>query len=553
TIEGSSTSKLSFTGSTASTLNMDQTTSGTTNVLQNLTVNGSGGLTLGNSLQLIGVLTLSNGTLTTGGNLRLIATSPTAYGQISPDGSGSISGSITMEKELSNVTAGWRQIALPLTNTLDQLTGINMLDTTHSTANQRNVYLWDASQGSVTNESKGWRSATLTSDNQTSAYAVYGNNSSNNLHDIKDSLWFTGTYTHSASASFNIYDYLDPLRGAASNASGWNLIPNPYPSNISLSYLFYDNDLSGLTYKGIHVWDAVNNQYLAIMKSGANINYNTSNTSSNTILAPFQAFWVKADGTGTGAGNTTFTVPKAARVTRTDSLGTFMKRSLDLARLDVYDKDQKRDQMVVYFESEASSQFDPSYDAYKLLSLENSVPSIYSVSPEGLFSINALNSNQFTHSVPVGFRSNKTGNVNFSLNTTELDQKWFVYLEDKSLGIFYDLREKPYSFNHSQNSDTRFVLHFQTWALSAEKVIGQVDEMQISGDGDQVFVFNPSHFREQNFKMEVYDLSGRLVLQNQQLQLMHGMNKLNLALPQSFYIVKITCAEGTYSGKVFIR
>jgi hypothetical protein len=70
-IKGSSTSSLIILGTgAAGTIRFDQTTPGTTNVLQNLTINrtSTGTVTLGNALTLGGNLTLTDGTLTVGGN-----------------------------------------------------------------------------------------------------------------------------------------------------------------------------------------------------------------------------------------------------------------------------------------------------------------------------------------------------------------------------------------------------------------------------------------------------------------------------------------------------
>ena len=70
-IKGSSTSSLIILGTgAAGTIRFDQTTPGTTNVLQNLTINrtSTGTVTLGNALKVGGNLTLTDGTFTVGGN-----------------------------------------------------------------------------------------------------------------------------------------------------------------------------------------------------------------------------------------------------------------------------------------------------------------------------------------------------------------------------------------------------------------------------------------------------------------------------------------------------
>lgn len=545
TIIGSSSSSISYSGTGAGTIYMDQTTPGTSNILENLTVNNSNGLTLADTLRIGGTLTLSTGTLTTGGYLILAATGTTSYGQINYIGSGLTSGNLIVEKYLSDTSSKWRQFSMPLTGDLTGFGNIDLLYSSHGTANQRNVYYWDATDAGG-NTAGGWMESASSGD-QTRGYSIYSNNSNGGLHDISTIIKYTGTYSNT-DRSYDIKATVDPA-SSGSTATGWNLIGNPYPSNYDLSVLF-TNWPGNVSYKAVHVWDATSGQYKAILGSGATIeNYNTSGgTNTSTVLAPFQAFWVKAN------SDVSFSLSKSYRTTSSTGLGTFLKKELDLARLDVFDADSAWDQTVVYFADGATSTFDPEYDAYKLISLESEVPSIYAVNPDGIFSISGLNADNYIHTVPLGFRSTKNGKVSFNLNTTELDEKWFVYLEDKDLGIFYNLKDKPYQFNHTGNSDSRFVLHFQTYALSNGKLIENVEEMRIGGDGDNVYVYVPAFYRNQNYRIQIYDLTGKKVYQAENLRMNPGMNTLNLPLNQSaYYSIRIEAAEGTSSGKVFIR
>jgi hypothetical protein len=99
------------------TLNFDQTTDGTTNVLNNFTMNrtSTGTATLGNKLVLLNTYTPTAGVLTTGGNLvlRSNVTSTARIGQGSGSG-GYISGDVIVERYIPAKRA-WRLLTAPLT------------------------------------------------------------------------------------------------------------------------------------------------------------------------------------------------------------------------------------------------------------------------------------------------------------------------------------------------------------------------------------------------------------------------------------------------------
>lgn len=120
-IVGSSTSNISVGGTgSLGTLNFDQTTDGTTNILSNFTINRTslGTLTLGNKLVLMDVLTPTAGVLTTGGYLHLRSTaSNTARIAPGPSGGGYISGDVTAERYISASTNRAYRLLAPMVTT----------------------------------------------------------------------------------------------------------------------------------------------------------------------------------------------------------------------------------------------------------------------------------------------------------------------------------------------------------------------------------------------------------------------------------------------------
>jgi hypothetical protein len=123
TIKGSSTSSLSFTGSASNTLRMDQTILGTTNVLRNLTLSGTGTTTLANALNITagassGSVTAGTGTtLTTGGYL-ILKSDASGTARIAQS-AGTISGNVTQERYVpGKAVRKWSFLASPVTQSL---------------------------------------------------------------------------------------------------------------------------------------------------------------------------------------------------------------------------------------------------------------------------------------------------------------------------------------------------------------------------------------------------------------------------------------------------
>ncbi len=112
TVGGSPTSSLIFGGS--GTINFLQT--GTGNTLSNLTMGSQAGtVTLGNTLNVAGVLTLAGGQLNTGGNLTLTSTA-TGTAVVVPVTGGTITGNVTVQRYIPAHRA-WRFLTAPLNNT----------------------------------------------------------------------------------------------------------------------------------------------------------------------------------------------------------------------------------------------------------------------------------------------------------------------------------------------------------------------------------------------------------------------------------------------------
>lgn len=542
-------SSLSIEGSgTVDTLYVDQTNDDTSNTLVDLTVNRNGqNIVLANKLQVTGVLNPIAGIIRCSDTLVLKAVSATSYGQIAPHGSNTIIGTLVAEKFISESdSAGWRQIGIPLNiSNLNSLTGIPLYFENHNDASQRNIYYWDAGNGGSGLLAMGWKNANHTTHNNTRAYTVFGGTPFFGFTDRR--IQASGTESN-GDVVFSLYNYIDP-DGSGIAAEGWNLIPNPYPSRIKVATLLNSSEFSSaLDYTAIHVWDGLNGQYKAIT-ADAITNYNTSIAALDTSidLAPFQAFWVKAN------ANTTFTLTNDHR-TVTGNPGIFMKKSHDLCRLNVFDTDSSWDQVVVYFKDGATTGFDTKADAFKLFSTLKNVPSLYAPIPGVNLAISALPYGDESYSVPLGFRSSKKGTHHFDLVSAELDPTWEVSLEDLLLKKNHNLRHGAYSFEPTANTEGRFILHFHNKSTGMnEPEKADATGIRISCDQEQVFV-NVSPGSGGVSTVIIYDMLGKEVFRMNDYLLAEGFVVLPAGtLGTGAYVVKVQTSTNVASGKIIIK
>lgn len=463
-ITGSNASNLTIGGSGAfGSLRMNQTSSGTTNRLNNLTINrtGSGTVSLNDSLQIIGVLTATEGTLTTAGKLTLAATSSTVYGQLSGSGNGTVSGNTRVMRVMANTNAGWRQISLPTQSMIGNVSGLKIQGVSNLVESQRNAFRWNAALNG--NFAYGWTSADST-ENNTYGYIIYSNNSYPALHGLSSTISSYGELVQSS--------YTIPIPNTRDTNGmndtpdeyGWNLIPNRFASNLDISDLLIDVDFQS-GYKAVHVWDNVNSQYVGI-NSSTLIQYNSiQSLDVSTNIAPWQAFWVKADGNGQS-----ITVKKAHRTTSMSNVSVFMKSNPDFLRLNVSDGKGRKDQVAVMFDFEATQGFDGDKDLYKLKSYNRDVPTLLIKEGSYQLSASALPYQDST-AVQLEFQSRFHGETyTFDAWLNSLSYGGEVWLEDRKTKIFTNLRNSGYSFQHDLDFTDRFVLHFygKTSTISQE-------------------------------------------------------------------------------------
>ena len=348
-IKGTATSNLVITGASG-TIAFDQTTLGTTNVLKNLTISGTGTTTLGNALNITagsssGTVTLGTGaSLATGGNLTLKSD---ALGTASVGNSaGSITGDVTVERYIPAKRA-WRALTAPLKGSNKSI--FSQWQNNGTVSSGVGIELWNPNgDATPTSSNSGLAIGPNSSILQYVAGAWSGVSNTNSTHLFTTSgnnafMVFptggfgSGNIASSTTAVATTLKATGQLITGDVNYSGitnasHTLIGNPYASPINLNSIL---DANATLQKYFWVWDpnGANQGTYNLFDATANT-YSVTNLSytNSTVIQSGQAFFVKAAAGQTGS----FTISESNKSTAS-ATNVFRNNTLpELLRVGLY-------------------------------------------------------------------------------------------------------------------------------------------------------------------------------------------------------------------------
>ncbi len=378
-ITGGLTSNLTVGGAatSAGTLFFNQT-SNTTRSLNNFTLNRNGGsVTIGNTLRMEGVLTVSDGTLNTSGNVILTSNSATQSAQLGVIGStGNISGNFVIERFIPARTRGWRFLAAPVTagsnatirnNWQSQIfitggtggsgpVGISNFNADGfdwTASNNPSMFTYNESAGGAFNDR--WVSVgnpTTTNLAAGAGYRVFMRGDRSNagrLDGTENSqnqvtLSVTGT---PVKGPFN----LNVTKASAAGSDGWNLLGNPFPATLNFNAFRSTN--SGI----------INNIYYTLNVGGSGyVSWNGTVGAATQFIPSGQAFWVYK----TAAGTSSITFDEAHKSTGSTSNGFFKSGITNLLNISLRNlSDSTQTYSFIHYRNDASNAAD-SFDVTKL-------------------------------------------------------------------------------------------------------------------------------------------------------------------------------------------
>ncbi len=282
----------------------------------------------------------------------------------------------------------------------------------------------------------GWVPATDINNplSSTNAYGVYMLQESQLVDATGD--FQKGSITH----NLDYTDTGDPVN------DGWNLVVNRYPSEIDFEALAgYSN---GITFYS--VYDTETSSYLVY-------NAVTHMGTAPRYIPSSQAFWVQATASGQYL--------QYEEDIKTN-MGTSYERnnnSVDQIEISVT-QNQVEDHMFVGFNSDATNNFDPMFDARKTkeVPVDELALTISSLVNQEELSINVLPEMTENINVPIYLSSVEAGTVTLRIeNNHGLPQSSCLILEDLITGESYAVNQgDEITFETTENySGTRFLLH----------------------------------------------------------------------------------------------
>lgn len=494
------------------TLNFDQTTDGTTNVLANLTLNrnNTGAASLGNKLNLTGTLTLTAGTLTTNGHLHLKSTSASQTAQVIGGTNANLSGNVTVERFLpwaSTGNNGFRFVGHPLrnapvVNTVNNLpTANNTLITYNETSN--------AYEG-VNNRAGNWPQGT--------GYGVFTN--------ATNTISFTGELQLSAVNNL-----------ALSNANArWNYLANPFPTTLD-----WDEVVRTDVQNAQWVWVKDN-----VTEGGGNwAAYvdGVGTSGGSRYLAPMQGFMTRAAATGSPS----ISFPTAARAASQTPSYQRVNNQSEYVRITLTKiSNNSSSEAIVRFRQQASSQFEPAFDAEFVSDMVNATPDLYTADAQGVrYCINSMAPlTGQPQAITLQTETFGTGNFSLNFNTSSMTSAASIQLEDTQTGQFTPISNgQNVAFTASaSDAANRFRLHFNGLSTSVESV-GQ--EYLTAHVHQGTLFIKGTH---QLHALQIFDLSGRMVFSSEKLEI--GVDGIQPNLTPGIYVVRLQGAQQVQNIKL---
>ncbi len=491
--------------------------------LSDLEVRSKLDIEAGNTLSVTNEVRLVGNQINVNGEF-IIVGDASNYGRVTVASGGNINGNFTYEKWVDRCN-GWSLYGGPFDATLneyaDSATGqmiyTGFPNSDFPTFGTGNAYLWDEDHFAT----GGW---ILPDGNNTITRGVgfwYWNSDTvfNSPLPSINQQWKVAT---KGSIDFNT-TFSFPVQYTNYGditSDGWNLMANPYPG-------IMDWDDAGLSRTNVddavYVFNTCNQLYASYV-GGVGTNGGTN------LVAPFQGFYVKANGSSPVLSTTSSVIENSNK----DLLKTINPLE-NILRIQLHS-----DEIVVRANDLANEGFNSSFDAYKNLGDSST---IYSRLDTTDYSINSVNDS--TGEIPLYTKGG--GTLYFSeINTWE--SHYNLYLEDKTLNTMTSLNSvNSYTFTESNTFTyiNRFVIHLFYGVITDVKENNNDNGVSVLYSQEDIII-KLDYNKDVN--IEMYNMLGQKIMVDKTLFIKDGYR---MKSPGQISILRIFNDEIDKSVKVF--
>jgi len=348
------------------------------------------------------------------------------------------------------------------------------------------------------------------------------------------------------------------LAGTPGGLNNFNLIGNPYPSNLDLlafytannaaigsTMWFWDNTTANLTtqtgstatnvgYATVNFANAAGSTWVEAPGTQSTSYSTASLNSVGNVAKVGQAFIVKA----VDAGQVSFT-----NAMRSSATGVTLNKNGDANAGKFWIKlttsyGNTATQAVTYSQGASDA-----YDVYDSKAMGMGSDAFYSIIGAEKLVIQGKSSFNINDVVPLGAKHFENGNFTIALSHKEglFTNGQAIYLHDKSTGTYTNLQNQAYSFTANAGEITnRFEIVYKLNVLATSET--QKDSFEVYRDGEDFFVRNNKNIEN----IEVYDAAGRKV---QDIDSNSKLVRIKLE-SKGVYIIKAKSAGKEYTKKV---
>ena len=351
---------------------------------RSLTKLTTGVLTLNTAVSVSQTVTATGGNVVSGGYLTLLSSaSGTA---LAVNDGNNVTGAATVQRYIGGISGpGYRQLAAPVTTTLDDLT--TSINPTAAIQYNTSAMPSKVSPFPTLFVYDQTRAGTITSDLSAFNQGFFAVQSTGRGLNPGDGVDYntTGNQTVSFTGQLNNNPYTTTLDNNGNAAAGWALVGNPFPAPFSWEGVTLGSSVSSAVYVS-RATSQYGGTYTTYIK-GAPIQ---PVPGTSPIIPSGQAFFVHS----TANSSNVLTIPTTARVKTFDvTLHAVQRQTADsrtALRLALTGSaDQEPDYAAVYFDERATTDLDVAYDASKLFNTGTNL-NLYTTTRGQSLALNAL-------------------------------------------------------------------------------------------------------------------------------------------------------------------